>query len=323
MKPKNCLIFGASGQIGRHLIRKLTKNNYKVTAVTRNLHQKGYILKTQASAGWIDCVETDIFDEKKLRKLISKATICINLIGVLFEENKFNSFKNIHTFFPLLLSKICKEYNIKQLIHLSALGIELNDQPVDSKYAKSKFYGEINVKNNFSKAIILRPSIVYSVDDKLTTQFMTLLNRLPVFPLFGNPKFTPIHVKDLTEIIYQIINKEINSQTIECIGKEILSFKDILQKLLYLIDKKRFIISLPLFVSKLIAVSFKILPKPLITIDQIKLLNACDNVSSGKYKTNFDIGIPSLCNFEEEVEKYCYMWKDAGQFSKKNIIKLW
>ncbi len=317
MKPKNCLIFGASGQIGRHLIRKLTKNNYKVTVVTRNLHQKGYILKTQASAGWIDCVETDIFDEKKLRKLISKATICINLIGVLFEENKFNSFKNIHTFFPLLLSKICKEYNIKQLIHLSALGIELNDQPVDSEYAKSKFYGEINVKNNFSKAIILRPSIVYSVDDKLTTQFMTLLNRLPVFPLFGNPKFTPIHVKDLTEIIYQIINKEINSQTIECIGKEILSFKDILQKLLYLIDKKRFIISLPLFVSKLIAVSFKILPKPLITIDQIKLLNACDNVSSGKYKTNFDIGIPSLCNFEEEVEKYCYMWKDAGQFSKK------
>ena len=69
MKPKNCLIFGASGLIGRHLIRKLTENNFKVTAVTRNIHQKGYILKTQASAGWIDCVETDIFDEKKLRKL--------------------------------------------------------------------------------------------------------------------------------------------------------------------------------------------------------------------------------------------------------------
>ena len=65
MKPKNCLIFGASGQIGRHLIRKLTKNNYKVTAVTRNLHTKGYLLKTQASAGWINCVEANIFDKKK------------------------------------------------------------------------------------------------------------------------------------------------------------------------------------------------------------------------------------------------------------------
>ena len=84
MKPKNCLIFGASGQIGRHLVRKLTKNNYKVTAVTRNLHQKGYLLKTQGSAGWIDCVETNIFDEEKLRDLISKADICINLVGILF-----------------------------------------------------------------------------------------------------------------------------------------------------------------------------------------------------------------------------------------------
>ena len=71
MKPKNCLIFGASGQIGRHLIRKLTKNNYKVTAVTRNLHQKGYVLKTQANAGYIDIVELNIFNENKLKDLIS------------------------------------------------------------------------------------------------------------------------------------------------------------------------------------------------------------------------------------------------------------
>ena len=68
MKPINCLIFGASGQIGRHLIRKLTKNNCRVTAVTRNLHQKGYILKTQANAGYIDVVEANIFDEKKIKR---------------------------------------------------------------------------------------------------------------------------------------------------------------------------------------------------------------------------------------------------------------
>ena len=119
MKPKNCLIFGASGQIGRHLIRKLTKNNYKVTAVTRNLHRKGYLLKTQASAGWIDCVEANIFDEKELTKLISKADICINLIGILFEKNKKNSFDNIHANFPSLISKICKEAAGKQFIQLS------------------------------------------------------------------------------------------------------------------------------------------------------------------------------------------------------------
>ena len=68
MKAKNCLIFGGSGQIGRNLIRKLTKNNYKVTVVTRNIHQKSYVIKTQANAGYIDIIEANIFEEYKIRK---------------------------------------------------------------------------------------------------------------------------------------------------------------------------------------------------------------------------------------------------------------
>ena len=102
MKAKNCLIFGGSGQIGRNLIRKLTKNNYKVTVVTRNIHQKSYIIKTQANAGYIDIIESNIFEENKLRKLFQGADICINLIGILFEKKNGNSFKNIHSIFQSL-----------------------------------------------------------------------------------------------------------------------------------------------------------------------------------------------------------------------------
>jgi nucleoside-diphosphate-sugar epimerase len=91
MKAKNCLIFGGSGQIGRHLLRKLTKNNYKVTVVTRNLHQKGYVIKTQANVGYIDIIECNIFNEVKIRKLFTKTDICINLIGILYETGKGNS----------------------------------------------------------------------------------------------------------------------------------------------------------------------------------------------------------------------------------------
>ena len=72
MKAKNCLIFGGSGHIGRHLIRKLTKNSYKVTVVTRNIHQKSYIIKTQANAGYIDIVEANIFDKEKILNLFKK-----------------------------------------------------------------------------------------------------------------------------------------------------------------------------------------------------------------------------------------------------------
>jgi len=315
MKQKNCLIFGASGQIGRHLIRKLTKNNYKVTAVTRNLHQKGYILKTQANAGYIDIVELNIFNENKLKDLISRADICINLIGILYEKNKGNTFENIHTIFPSLISKICKEYNVQQFIQLSALGI---DDAVDSNYAKSKLEGEKNIKNNFKNATILRPSVVYSVDDNFTTSFMTLLNRLFIFPLYynGDTKFMPIHCSDLTEIIYQVISKNIISKTIECVGPETISLKDILKRLLKLTEKKRLLIPLPLFLAKLSAIFFQLLPNPLLTLDQLKLLRY-NNVASGKYKTNFDIGIPSVRRFDVEVEKYAFMWKESGQFSRK------
>ena len=315
MKQKNCLIFGASGQIGRHLIRKLTKNNYKVTAVTRNLHQKGYVLKTQANAGYIDIVELNIFNENKLKDLISRADICINLIGILYEKNKGNTFENIHTIFPSLISKICKEYNVQQFIQLSALGI---DDAVDSNYAKSKLEGEKNIKNNFKNATILRPSVVYSVDDNFTTNFMTLLNRLIIFPLYynGDTKFMPIHCSDLTEIIYQVISKNIISKTIECVGPETISLKDILKRLLKLTEKKRLLIPLPLFLAKLSAIFFQLLPNPLLTLDQLKLLRY-NNVASGKYKTNFDIEIPSVRRFDEEVEKYAFMWKESGQFSRK------
>ena len=313
MKEKNCLIFGGSGQIGRNLIRKLTKNNYRVTVVTRNIHQKSYIIKTQANAGYIDIVESNIFDEIKIRNLFKKADICINLIGILFEKKKGNTFKNIHTVFPSLLAKLSKEYNLKHFIHLSSLGI---NQAIDSDYAKSKLEGESSILKNFPLATILRPSIVYSVDDNFTTNFMTLLNRLPMFPLYygGKTKFAPIHCSDLTDVIYFIISKNIYSKVIECTGPEIISFKDLLNKLLKLIGKKRILIPLPLSLAKFSAKFFEMFPNPLLTRDQLRLLKY-DNISSGKYKTNSDIGIPSLRFFDKEVKKYCYMWREGGQFS--------
>ena len=313
MKAKNCLIFGGSGQIGRNLIRKLTKNNYQVTVVTRNIHQKGIVLKTCGNAGYINIVEASIFDEKKIRELFKKADICINLVGILYEQKKGNTFKNIHSVFPSLLSKLSKEYKLKHFIHLSALGI---NEATDSEYAKSKLEGEERILKNFPLATILRPSIVYSVDDNFTTNFMTLLGRLPLFPIFynGETKFAPIHCSDLTDIIYHVINNNIYSKVIECVGPEILTFKQILKKLLLLINKKRILLPIPLKLAELQARLFELMPNPLLTRDQLILLKY-DNIASGKYKTNSDIGVPSKKNFDQEVKKYSYMWKDGGQFS--------
>ena len=254
---------------------------------------------------------------KKIRELFQKSDICINLIGILF-ENKRNNFKNIHSLFPSILAKLCKEYNLKHFIHLSALGI---NEAEDSYYAKSKLEGESNIFKNFSLATVLRPSIVYSADDNFTTNFMTLLNRLPFFPLYynGNTKFSPIHCSDLTDIIYNVISKNVDSKIIECIGPETITFKQIIEKLLKSIGKKRLLIPFPLKIAEVSARFFEIMPNPILTRDQLRLLKY-NNIASGKYKTNFDVGTPSLRYFDEEIKKYSYMWRDGGQFSTDKYI---
>ena len=311
---KKVLIFGGSGQIGRHLIRRLTNKNYLVTVVTRNLHQKGTVLRLGGNPGYVEIIEANIFDEEKLNDLFKDKDICINLVGII-SENKKNKFKNIHTYFPTLLSKKCEEFKLKQFIHISALGV---DKAKDSKYAKSKLEGEKNILENFSKTTILRPSVVYSVDDNFTTNLMTLLSLLPVFPLYyeGKTKFSPIHVSELCEIILEIIEKCIIEKIVECVGPEELSFKEILERLLFSIDKKRILFNLPLFLAKIIIFFLEKLPKHLITQDQLTLLKY-DNVISKEYKSNLDIGYKTKLRFEDEIKRYSYMWREGGEYSKK------
>ncbi len=312
------LIFGASGQIGKSLIRKLTKNNYRVIAVTRSIHRKGYQIKTQSNFGYLELEEVDKFTEKNLIKIMKKCNICINLIGILYEKKK-NHFNLIHSDLPSLLSKLASRLSLDQFIHISALGIE---KAYDSNYATSKLNGEKNVIQNFKKYVILKPSIVYSVDDNFTTNFMRLLSIIPIMPLYysGKTRFTPIHVSDFTNIIFEIVKKRITGETIECIGPEVLTFKEIIIKILKSIKKKRILFPLPLPLAKLNARIFQLMPKPLLTLDQLRLLKY-DNVISGTYQTNLDFGMQAIKKFEEEINQYSFNWTSGGQFSKTKLIK--
>ena len=317
MVKKKILIFGATGQIGRHLIRKLTKNNYKVICQTRNIH-KAIFLKTSGSIGYIDIKEAKIFDYEKISELVDGSDIVINLIGILYESGKINTFEKIHTLFPNFLSKMCKKKN-KHFINIYSLGVE---NAHDSKYAISKSEGENKIFENLPTATILKPSIVYSVNDSFTTRFMSLLNFFPIFPLYygGKTKFAPIHASDLTNIIFQVIEKNIKGKKIETIGPKTLSFQEILEILSKCIDKKRVFLPLPFLIAKISAKILEKLPNPLLTVDQLKLLKY-DNVSSKNNINNFDLGIPSEINFEEGVMKYAYNWREGGQFSIKNFKK--
>ena len=318
MKQKEILLFGATGQIGRNLVRKLSENDYRITAVTRNIHQAGYILKTQSNPGYLRLVELKTFDLNKIDELVKSCSVCINLIGILYEKRK-NQFKIIHTDLPDLISQKAQQHNIDKFIHLSALGI---DEAIDSNYAKSKMDGEKRIIKNFYKHIILRPSIVYSVDDNFSTNFMSLLGKLPVMPLYyyGKTKFSPIHVTDLVDIIFDMVENKNNNLVLECVGPEELTFKEILQKLLLSIKKKRILLPIPFPLAKLSAKLLQLLPNPLLTEDQLRLLKY-DNIKSGNYKNNFDLGFKTNKKFEIEINKYSYNWRTGGQFAKQNSIE--
>ena len=142
-------------------------------------------------------------------------------------------------------------------------------------------------------------------------------------PLYyrGKTKFTPIHVSDLSDIIFKIVENKLTGQTIECIGPEVFTFKELLLKILKSINKKRLLFPLPLPLAKINARLFQLMPKPLMTLDQLKLLKY-DNIISKNYKTNFDLKMDSNKKFDEEINRYSFNWTSGGQFSKKKVDKL-
>ena len=154
-------------------------------------------------------------------------------------------------------------------------------------------------------------------------QALCLYRILPIMPLYfnGKTKFAPIHVTDLVDIIQSLIERENNNLTLECVGPDILTFKEILQKLLNAISKKRILLPLPLPIAKLSAKILQLFPKPLLTEDQLNLLKY-DNCSSGIYMTNYDLGFQTNRKFDIEIEKYSYNWRSGGQFAKVDEEKI-
>ena len=240
------------------------------------------------------------------------------MIGILYEKKK-DDFKLLHSDLPALLANKAKKFNLEKFIHISALGIE---QALDSKYARSKLEGEKRIRENFGKSIIIKPSIVYSVDDKFSTKFMSLLSILPLMPLYynGKTKFSPIHVIDLVDLIVNILDSNEKNLILECVGPEEITFKEIIQKLLKSIGKKRVLLPLPTPIAKLTAKFFQLFPNPLLTEDQLIMLKY-NNCKSEIYKNNFDLGYVPTRKFETEINKYSYNWKKGGQFSSKPLEK--
>ena len=192
-------VFGAGGFLGRHLIRELTKLDYRVKIATRNPFLKGY-LRPLGNPGQIELIKTNIFNAEDVKQVLKNCDYAINLVGILYETRK-QKFIQIHSHFPYLLSNLCNEIGIKNLIHVSALGVK---EKHSSQYIQSKFQGEKNIQENFKPSVILRPSVLFGPSDRFFCRFASIAQLSPFLPLIGGgkTKFAPIYVGDVSKVIF-------------------------------------------------------------------------------------------------------------------------
>jgi NADH dehydrogenase len=312
MKNQICTILGGGGFIGRYLVRNLTKKNYRCIITTRKAFQKGY-LKTQATPGAIELIDWNPNNFSELKEAIKNSDVVINLIGILYETRK-QKFYNIHTNIPEAVAKICSESDVKKFIHVSAIGASENSK---SLYQKSKFQGEVRALENFKNTVVIRPSVVCGTEDNFTNLF-SKLSILPVIPVVGiNYKFQPILVNDVADAIVHAIELKGNEGKIyEIGGPKVISFGDMVKLILKTINKKRFVVPMPMPIAKIQSSILSLLPiPPILTKDQCEILSEADNVVSNNHMTLQDLNVkPS--DVEEAMKKWLWRYKDGGEFAK-------
>ena len=311
MNNKIITILG-SGFINRYLVRNLTKKNYRCIISTRKPFQKGY-LKTQATPGSIELIEWNPNNFSELKEAIKNSDIVINLIGILYETRK-QKFYNIHSGIPEAISKICSETDVKKFIHVSAIGASETSK---SLYQKSKFQGEVKALANFKNTIIIRPSVICGTEDNFTNLF-SKLSFLPIIPVVRmNYKFQPILVTDVANAIVEAIETKDNEGKIyEIGGPKVINFGDMVKLILKTINKKRFVVEMPMPLAKIQSTITDLLPiPPILTRDQCEILSEADNVVSNNYLTLKDLNI-NPADIEEAMKKWLWRYKDGGQFAK-------
>ena len=289
LNGKKILIFGGTGFIGTHLVKNLCNQACQIEVATRKLNYKSSLFLGN-EPGQIKYKHIKDFTQESIENMVSDCDVVINLIGILYEKKK-STFDFAHSKIPMMIAKACKRMKIRYFLHMSALNI---NKIKDSKYALSKMEGEKLAKEYFKDTTVVRPGVVFGKGDNFINFFYTLSKFSPVLPLIGTPeivkkkkfiskidftkrvKFQPIYVGDLVKFI--IIKCLSKSNTFELAGPMIHSFEEIFDIILNSKKKKRLYFPVPFFMATSLAFVLEMLPNPLLTRDQIKLLKK-DNIS--------------------------------------------
>lgn len=308
-------VFGGSGFLGRHVVQALARTGCRIRVAVRRPHLTGH-LQPLGSVGQIHAVQANLRYPESVQNACEGADAVVNLVGVLHEGGK-QTFDAVQAEGARIVARAAAKAGTEALVHVSALGA---DQKSPAVYARTKAAGERSVLKAYPKAVILRPSIVFGPEDSFFNFFAAMARVLPVLPLIGGggTRFQPVYVGDVARAA--ILGLEGHARTgkaYELGGPEVLTFKEILQRILRHTGRRRLLVPVPFWLAYIQARVLQLLPRPLLTVDQVRLLEQ-DNVVSPKARrerrTLEGLGIEPVA-IDAVVPGYLWRFRARGQFA--------
>jgi uncharacterized protein YbjT (DUF2867 family) len=289
MRNRLITLFGGTGFIGRHVVRRLAVRHARMRVVSRNWSAHGRVLQPMGAVGQIVGGPLDLRSEAVLSEAFAQNDAVINLIGILHETRR-QQFDEVHAELPGRIARAAQAAGVRRLVQISALGA---DPASRSAYARSKAAGEQAVRAAFPEAVIVRPSIVVGPEDGFFNRFAAMARLLPALPLIGGGKtrFQPVCVGDVADAIVAGLEREdAPGQTYELGGPRVYSFAELMRYMLKVIGRRRLLVPISFDLASMQARVLEHLPEPLLTRDQVELLKT-DNVVSEGARTIEDLGI--------------------------------
>lgn len=309
-------IFGGSGFIGRYVAQRMARQGWRVRVAVRRPNEALFV-KPYGAVGQVEPVLCNIRDDASVRAALEGADAVVNCVGILNEvaRNKFDAVQHEGAG---RVARAATDAGVKTLVHISAIGADIGG---DTEYGQTKGRGEMAVLATFPTAIILRPSVVFGTEDKFFNRFAGMARMLPILPIVGaETLFQPVFVDDIAAAAEQAVLGQAEAGIYELGGPEIETMRDLMHRMLTVIERKRAVVNTPFWIASFMAFWFDLWQKlsnslivaPL-TRDQVKSLTH-DNVVSADAKGFADLGITPK-PMDAVLPEYLYRYRATGQYA--------
>ena len=322
-------IYGGSGFVGRYIARRMAKEGWRVRVAVRRPNEALFV-KPYGVVGQVEPVACNIRDDASVRAAMRGADAVVNCVGILNKAGK-NTFDSVQASGAARIARIAAEEGVGQLVHISAIGA---DQDSASEYQQTKAAGEAAVLAAFPGAMILRPSIIFGNEDGFFNRFAAMARFSPVLPVVGAAtRFQPVHVDDVAQAAVKGITGAAAPGIYELGGPEVATFRELMQRMLTEIRRRRLILNIPFFAASIMGgvldlvqtLTLGLFNNGMITRDQVRNLRT-DNVVAPGAKGFAELGITPVA-MGPVLPEYLWRYRPSGQYaaikeSAKNLRKV-